>query len=108
MDFTGGITLGKRRREDDDIFDGIAGDENENQDQEFEMHINLHEKEKSMTFDLTLPSLSKIEQLKAPKNNFLSPNTKPLKQVTKEDEIKYTLLTDTQIDTISNKRKMKG
>ena len=61
MDFTGGITLGKRRREDDDIFDGIAGDENENQDQEFEMHINLHEKEKSMTFDLTLPSLSKIE-----------------------------------------------
>lgn len=61
MDFTGGITLGKRRRENDDIFDGIAGDENDNQDQEFEMHINLHEKEKSLTFDLTLPSLSKIE-----------------------------------------------
>ena len=43
--------------------------------------------------------------MKAPKDNFL--NTKS-RQIAKEDEIKYSLLTESQIDTISNKRKIKG
>ena len=70
------------------------------------MHLNIAEKEDTLIFDLTLPSISKIQQMQGPKNsNQLG--VKP-KQVAKEDEIKYTLLTDSQIDTISNKRKTKG
>ena len=70
------------------------------------MHLNIAEKEESLIFDLKLPSISKIQQMQGQKNaNQLG--VKP-KQVAKEDEIKYTLLTDSQIDTISNKRKTKG
>ena len=70
------------------------------------MHLNIAEKEDTLIFDLTLPSISKIQQMQGPKNaNQLG--VKP-RQVAKEDEIKYTLLTDSQIDTISKKRKTKG
>ena len=43
--------------------------------------------------------------MKGPKDNFLGTKSR---HVAKEDGIKYSLLTESHIDTISNKRKIKG